>query len=161
MTLPLPHRLPTVTSLQPRCSCYAPLRPLSVTPSVTSSVTKNALSRAGLLARAAEPHQLHQLYLSNRLQTGSPVTTSQVYHRVLQSPDYQLLLRAEEPCACGSGEPTKKCHMLDMDGVLARFAHPDGEPCKSCPACIGLPAITNLLNVSNHLEVSENQLPKC
>ena len=101
--------------------------------------------------------------------------------RVLASADYQQLLHAESACIhCDSGDLTKKCHPLDMEGVLSRcvhthistphihvcihgemhmhmhacrWAHPDGEACDRCPHCIGLPALTQLGKIANHLEL--------
>jgi hypothetical protein len=77
----------------------------------------------------------------------------EVYQRVLQSRDYRLLAAADEPCWCGSGQPTKKCHPLDPGGVLCGFKHPDGETCKFCPFCIALPAVLELQKIANHLEL--------
>jgi len=80
----------------------------------------------------------------------------QVYARVLDSPDYVALRNMHErPCyMCGNeDECYSKCCKLDMDGVLARHHHPDGEACKWCPSCIGMPAMSFLLKVCNHLEM--------
>ena len=66
------------------------------------------------------------------------------------------LKNADQPCWCGSGEVSKKCHGThDPDGVLWRWAkaHRNGELCSQCPTCIGLPAVTQLLKLSNHLEL--------
>ena len=78
-----------------------------------------------------------------------------VYERILESPDYVALKNAEEPCWCGSGQKQKECHPHDGDGVLWRWtdAHRNGETCSKCPYCIGLPAVTQLLKVANHLEL--------
>ena len=83
--------------------------------------------------------------------------------RVLDSPDYQLLLRQDEvPCyVCGADVPAKKCsHCIDMDGPLCRQIHPDGECCPAgpdgssrCPSCIGFLATTKLVQMANHLEL--------
>lgn len=78
----------------------------------------------------------------------------EVYMRVLDSPDYQQLLHKDDPCiSCGSGMPTCKCHSLDMDGVLAKWKHPDGEACPACPSCILMPALIQLNKIANHLEL--------
>lgn len=77
----------------------------------------------------------------------------EVYMRVLDSPDFQLLMRKDDPCHCGSGINTKDCHSTDPTGVLGQWQHPDGEPCDRCPSCFGLPAISQLLKLSNHLEL--------
>ena len=94
----------------------------------------------------------------------------ETYARVLKSADYQMLLHMDtRPCVvCGADAKTKECHPLgDPDealrGVLIRHHHPDGEPCTRCPACIGLPALTQLLKLSNHLELikPDPQAPSC
>eukprot|EP00321_Phaeocystis_globosa_P000207 CAMPEP_0118825914 /NCGR_PEP_ID=MMETSP1162-20130426/11609_1 /TAXON_ID=33656 /ORGANISM="Phaeocystis Sp, Strain CCMP2710" /LENGTH=899 /DNA_ID=CAMNT_0006756611 /DNA_START=21 /DNA_END=2716 /DNA_ORIENTATION=- len=79
----------------------------------------------------------------------------EVYERILESPDYQMIRSADDPCHCGSGEKTKHCHNHNPEGILFRWskAHPDGEPCEKCPTCIGLPATTQLLKVGNHLSL--------
>ena len=77
----------------------------------------------------------------------------EVYMRVLDSPDYQKLLQAEESCECGSGELSKNCHPIDMAGALARWKHPDGDTCTHCPHCIMFPAMSNLQKIANHLEL--------
>lgn len=77
-----------------------------------------------------------------------------VYEHVLQSPDYQQLLHADSPCiTCGGGEPTKKCHPLNLDGVIARSYHLNNEPCPRCPTCISFPAFSQLTKIANHLEL--------
>ena len=81
---------------------------------------------------------------------------SEVYDRILQSPDYQQLMHGSmnDVCrVCDSGEKLKDCHRLDMDGVLARYAHPDGDECARCPSCILFPALVQLSKVANHLEL--------
>ena len=99
-----------------------------------------------------------------------------VYKRVLESPDYVCLANREEPCACGSGELTKDCHGFDPDGVLWQAHHIDenGEVMESCAKCegsggcsrcIGMPAITKLMRIANHLELlkpdERNTCKKC
>ena len=65
--------------------------------------------------------------------------------RVIESADYQQLIKADDPCIhCNSGEPLKRCHQLDMEGVLSRWHHPDGEMCARCPFCVLLPAVTQV-----------------
>jgi hypothetical protein len=73
--------------------------------------------------------------------------------RVIESADYHQLLNADELCECGSGEITKKCHPLNMEGILSRWKHPDGDACQYCPHCIALPALTQLGKIANHLEL--------
>ena len=75
----------------------------------------------------------------------------EVYERILESPDYVMIRTADDPCHCGSGEKTSQCHDHNPDGILFRWskAHADGESCRSCPTCIGLPATTQLLKVGN------------
>ena len=80
----------------------------------------------------------------------------EVYMRVLESPDYKKLLALEEPCDCGSGDPTNLCHPIDMNGALARWKHPDGDFCDPigrCGHCIMFPALSNLQKIANHLEL--------
>ena len=77
----------------------------------------------------------------------------EVYMRVLDSPDYQTLKYLDDPCACGSGAKTKDCHPLNVNGVLGRWKHPDGDACSACPSCIGLQALSFLQKVANHLEL--------
>ena len=38
-------------------------------------------------------------------------------------------------------------------GILGSFEHPDNEPCDRCPSCVGLTAVTQLMKLSNHLEL--------
>ena len=66
-----------------------------------------------------------------------------------------MIKTADDPCSCGSGERARDCHDHDPDGILFRWskAHPGGESCPRCPTCIGLPAVTQLLKVGNHLEL--------
>ena len=78
----------------------------------------------------------------------------EVYMRVLDSADYRQLYHSNDPCIhCESGLPTSRCHSLDMEGVLARWKHPDGEECQNCPSCIMLPALVQLGKIANHLEL--------
>ena len=79
----------------------------------------------------------------------------EVYERVIESNEYELIRSANDPCSCGSGMPTKDCHNHDPDGILFKWAkaHRGGVSCSKCPNCIGLPAITQLLKVGNHLEM--------
>ena len=77
----------------------------------------------------------------------------EVYRRIVDSPDVQLLVRADDECWCGSGLPTKECHPFDPDGVLCRFKHPDNEACPNCPNCIAFPAMNQLQKAANHLEL--------
>ena len=87
-----------------------------------------------------------------------------VYKRVLESTDYVMLATREDPCPCGSGAQVKDCHGFDPDGVLWQAHHIDenGEVMESCPKCegsggcsrcIGMPAITKLMRIANHLEL--------
>ena len=67
-----------------------------------------------------------------------------------------MVANADQPCECGSGMISKECcGTHDPTGVLWRWSkmHKNGEPCSKCPYCIGLPAVTQLLKVSNHLEL--------
>eukprot|EP00854_Cymbomonas_tetramitiformis_P026519 gene26519-32549_t len=95
------------------------------------------------------------------------------------SPDFQLLVRAEELCDCGSREYRAKCcHCRAPEGVLwrqlhccecdkpecknhrpdgcSKLAHDDGTGNVSrggCPFCLTLPALTILRKICNHLEL--------
>ena len=71
----------------------------------------------------------------------------EVYMRVLDSADYQQLLHMDDPCiaeGCGSGEPTKDCHPLNLEGSLAKWMHLDHEACQRCPSCLMFPAMQQL-----------------
>lgn len=58
----------------------------------------------------------------------SPLQRS-VYRRVLESPDFQLLVRLNEPCDCGSGEVRGNCcHTAAEDGILYHYLHEIGNP---------------------------------
>ena len=88
-----------------------------------------------------------------------------VYRRLLDTPEFSLLARADESCDCGSGERRARCcHRLPPDGEpaplwecyhdvdLGEREHEEGG-CKMCPYCLILPCMTILAKVSNHLEL--------
>eukprot|EP00850_Spirogloea_muscicola_P018883 SM000178S03448 [mRNA] locus=s178:15812:21737:- [translate_table: standard] len=78
----------------------------------------------------------------------------QVYHRILGSPDMQLLIQKDEPCSCGSRLIRAECHhQVAEDGILWKHMHKDGQACEQCPFCLILPCLTKLQQVSNHLEL--------
>lgn len=72
-----------------------------------------------------------------------------VYRRLLQSPDFQLLISKDKPCSCGSHlTRVECCHRTAPDGVIWSYLHrenPDG--CEWCPFCIVLPCLTKLQQV--------------
>ena len=79
------------------------------------------------------------------------------YRRLIESPDFQLLVRHEEPCDCGSGEQRSKCcHERPPPGSFAplfdSFDH-EHQGQLRCPYCVGLPCMNILRKVSNHLEL--------
>ncbi|CAL8464574.1 g4109 [Coccomyxa elongata] len=102
------------------------------------------------------------------------------YRRVLNTPDFQLLVRSEEKCDCGSGSIRAKCcytearpgeggvlwphfHLCTCDNAYDECSNPKG--CKRhrpngcefgrlrCPYCLVLPCLTILQKISNHLEL--------
>ena len=88
-----------------------------------------------------------------------------VYRRLLDTVEFSLLARADEPCDCESGERRARCcHRMPPEGQPAPLwecyhsvdlgdrAHEDGG-CKMCPYCLVLPCMTILAKVSNHLEL--------
>ncbi|EFJ05584.1 hypothetical protein SELMODRAFT_40953, partial [Selaginella moellendorffii] len=83
-----------------------------------------------------------------------------VYKRLLESPDFQCLVRKNEPCGCGSEEPSSKCCLRTAPkGPIWSYLHkgnPDG--CESCPCCLVLPCLNKLQQVSNHLELLKPNL---
>ena len=95
--------------------------------------------------------------------TPAPVQLK-TYDIVRNLADVQLLIRGDEPCDCGRGpKPNKRkkcCYQYPTPGEvkaglapLWNFQHPDGIPCKNCPNCILLPAMTKLSLIANHLEL--------
>ena len=54
----------------------------------------------------------------------------EVYERILESPDYQMIRSADDPCHCGSGELTKHCHNHNPEGILfrCRLPQPHSQP---------------------------------
>eukprot|EP00850_Spirogloea_muscicola_P016449 SM000133S26815 [mRNA] locus=s133:247537:253406:- [translate_table: standard] len=72
----------------------------------------------------------------------------QVYHRILGSPDMQLLIQKDEPCSCGSRLTRAECHhQVAEDGILWKHMHKDGQACEQCPFCLILPCLTKLQQV--------------
>eukprot|EP00249_Psilotum_nudum_P023073 c28741_g1_i1 orf=351-3611(-) len=78
-----------------------------------------------------------------------------VYRRLLDSPDFQCLIKKDLPCSCGSPlTHAECCYRTIPDGIIWSYMHreyPDG--CDSCPYCLVLPCLTKLQQVSNHLEL--------
>ena len=92
-------------------------------------------------------------------------TQLRVYRRLLDTAEFSLLARADEPCDCESGERRARCcHRLPPEGEpaplwaqyhsgdLGERAHEEGG-CVMCPYCLVLPCMTILAKVSNHLEL--------
>ena len=80
------------------------------------------------------------------------------YARLLDTPEFQLLVRHEEPCDCGSGEKRAACCYASpapgQDAPLYHsFDHDHGGGGIRCPYCIGLACLSILAKVSNHLEL--------
>jgi hypothetical protein len=66
---------------------------------------------------------------SNFDQMSSACLQKRVYRRVLQSDDFQLLVRLNEPCDCGSGNIRGNCcHTSAENGILYHHLHEVGEP---------------------------------
>ncbi|CAM6068482.1 unnamed protein product [Sphagnum tenellum] len=78
-----------------------------------------------------------------------------VYRRLLQSPDFQLLVNKDLPCSCGSHlSRVECCHRIAPDGVIWSYLHSDNpDGCDHCPFCLVLPCLVKLQQVSNHLEL--------
>ena len=103
------------------------------------------------------------------------------YQRVLDSPDYQLLLRKDEPCDCGRPDQTrgKCCHgggggggdsrnqkkllksktktKRSAGGILWQSQHQDINgrfvECEKCPSCLTLLCLPKLMQLCNHCEL--------
>ncbi|RLN98697.1 hypothetical protein BBJ28_00018743 [Nothophytophthora sp. Chile5] len=83
------------------------------------------------------------------------------YERILAMPEFELLRRGEEPCDCGrdSKRRRKQCcyqtpqSLGDSRALLWERFHPSGEACRSCPNCMGLVCVAQLLKLSNHMEL--------
>ena len=103
------------------------------------------------------------------------------YQRVLDSPDYQLLLRKDEPCDCGRPDQTrgKCCHgggggggdsrnqkkllksktktKRSAGGILWQSQHQDINgrfvECDKCPSCLTLLCLPKLMQLCNHCEL--------
>eukprot|EP00903_Cladosiphon_okamuranus_P010410 g9847.t1 len=92
-----------------------------------------------------------------------------LYKNVLALPEFQLLMRAKDPCDCGrSGQPPRaKCcykvpyappgeaHDRHGDGiddraVLFRKFHRSLVECDKCPFCSQLVAVSKLQKIANH-----------
>ncbi|OQS00158.1 DNA repair and recombination protein RAD26 [Thraustotheca clavata] len=74
------------------------------------------------------------------------------YRRVLESKDYQVLIRGDEMCDCGREIKRRRC-CHNTGGVLWVKHHQEDEPCRGCPSCIQFPCIAQLLKLSNHLDL--------
>eukprot|EP01083_Nonionella_stella_P232797 820839_1 len=79
-----------------------------------------------------------------------------VYKRILETPEFQLVIQIHDPCECGSTKMCGVCcHRTVANPTIARFmqSHAEGYPCPNCPRCLILPCITTLLKASNHLDL--------
>ncbi len=80
-----------------------------------------------------------------------------VYRRLLDTPEFSLLARADEPCDCESGERRARCCYRQPPGgepaPLWASYHDEEGGCPMCPYCLVLPCMTILAKVSNHLEL--------
>lgn len=72
-----------------------------------------------------------------------------VYRRLLQSPDFQLLVNKDLPCSCGSHlSRVECCHRIAPDGVIWSYLHSDNpDGCDHCPFCLVLPCLVKLQQV--------------
>jgi superfamily II DNA or RNA helicase len=85
------------------------------------------------------------------------------YKRILAMPEFELLRRGEEPCDCSRDSKRRRkecCYHTPMDmGIPASEAviwnrfHVRGQACRSCPNCMGLVCVAQLLKLSNHMEL--------
>ena len=81
-----------------------------------------------------------------------------VYDRVLKSPDFQMIIRKNEPCDCG--RPMKRgkcCHQTCPEGLVWPRSHPAGGACKNCPNCVALGCMAWLTKIGCHLELLKPQ----
>ncbi|KAH7372953.1 hypothetical protein KP509_17G031100 [Ceratopteris richardii] len=78
-----------------------------------------------------------------------------VYKRLLETPDFQSLVRKDEPCTCGSRLTRAECCFRVLSqGIIWQYLHRENiNGCDSCPFCLILPCLTKLQQVSNHLEL--------
>lgn len=76
-----------------------------------------------------------------------------VYKRLLECPEVLAILKKDEVCPCKSGKKRYKCCFQGVpNGFLWKKYHPDGVPCVNCPSCLGLPLVTKLMHIADHLE---------
>ena len=106
----------------------------------------------------------HQLPKKKEMVVFCNLTEMQLrtYRRIIQSPDFQLIIRANEPCDCGRkrSKRGKCCHGGGEDHhILWKSFHPNGMQCEKCPWCLCLPAMDKLNKCSNHLELLKPRLP--
>lgn len=82
------------------------------------------------------------------------------YKRILAMPEFELLRRGEEICDCGRNSKRKRkqcCYMTpacisDSRALIWERFHQHGA-CDSCPNCVGLVCVAQLLKLSNHMEL--------
>lgn len=82
------------------------------------------------------------------------------YKRILAMPEFELLRRGDEICDCGRhSKRTRKqcCYQIPVSIsnsrplIWERF-HEHGQ-CDSCPNCVSLVCVAQLLKLSNHMEL--------
>ena len=78
--------------------------------------------------------------------------------RLLEMEEFQLLIRHEEPCDCGSGEKRARCCYQECTGPAPLWRSYDHEKHVTrngylCPYCMTFPLMQTLIKVSNHLEL--------
>ena len=78
--------------------------------------------------------------------------------RLLEMEEFQLLIRHEEPCDCGSGEKRARCCYQECTGPAPIWRSYDHEKHVTrngylCPYCMTFPLMQTLIKVSNHLEL--------
>ena len=78
--------------------------------------------------------------------------------RLLEMEEFQLLIRHEEPCDCGSGEKRARCCYQECTGPAPIWRSYDHEKHVTrngylCPYCMTFPLMQTLVKVSNHLEL--------
>lgn len=82
------------------------------------------------------------------------------YKRILAMPEFELLRRGDEICDCGrhSKRTRKQCcyqipaSISDSRPLIWERFHERGQ-CDSCPNCVGLVCVAQLLKLSNHMEL--------
>ena len=89
----------------------------------------------------------------------SPMQT-RVTRRLLEMEEFQLLIRHQEDCDCGSGEKRARCCYQEPTGPAPIWNSYDHEThvnartgASMCPYCMTFTLMQTLIKVSNHLEL--------